>query len=277
MSASESAAAPSPEALGFPVLATVGEYTAYPAEYCTEDQMAELFVKVCQRGNPVLKGRPEADLLLLGRAMYRKGNKLRVGQVVIHSGEPVALAFSWDAAEGGVWKDSGLEMPDSLAVHAACGKAVFDSLKVRGKTWFIGFSGVLPPHKPHLFGYLAVSSFMMGRALGFPDGFQYTLLPTLSSRAGSVFEEFGSDAENTQWHLQMSEIAADAGEAAAAELQGMEGVVTCSLTNMDFALGEECEWMTRAAATVRLKSAKEIHGPAQEMATNHVEWLRQIQ
>jgi len=201
--------------------------------------------------------------------------------VVIHSGEPVALACSWDAAEGGAWKDSGLEMPDSLCVHAACGKAVFDSLKVRGKTWFIGFSGVLPPHKPHLFGYLAVSSFMMGRALGFPDGFQYTLLPSLSTRAGSVFEEFGSEAENTQWHLEMAQIAVDAEKAAADELQAMEGgpqgVVTCSLTNMDFALGEESEWMARAAATVRLKTGAEIRGPAQEMATNHVEWLRQIQ
>merc|ERR1719443_2498921 len=45
----------------FPVLATLGKYTIYPIEYCTEDQIATLFSKVCQRGNnPVLQGRPAA-------------------------------------------------------------------------------------------------------------------------------------------------------------------------------------------------------------------------
>jgi len=257
-----------------PALATIGEYTVYPLEYCTEDQAADLFVKICQRGNPVLKGRPEADLILLGRAMYRKGSKLRIGQVVVHEGAPISLGFSWDAAEGGAWKDSGLEMPASLAAHAACGKAAFDSLKSRGKTLFIGFYGVLPPHNGQLFGYLAVAAFMMGHALGFEDGYQYTLLPTLNKRVGSVFEKFGSDEQNMNWHFDFADIAADADEAAASELRATESVVTCSLTNLEFALGEESEWMTRAAATVRMSSGDEIRGPSQEMATNHVDWLK---
>lgn len=283
MSASESAQVSSPQVPAndqneLPALATLGDYTVYPMEYCTEDQVAELFGKICQRGNPVLKGRPAADLDLLGRAMCRKANLMKLGQVVVSKeGEPVALAFSWDAAEGGVWKDSGLDMPDSLAVHAACGKAAFDTLKTRGQTLFIGFFGVLPPHDGVLFGYLAVASFMIGHALGFQDGFQYTLLPTLNKRAGSVFEPFGSEDQNLNWHLQFAEVAANADEAAADELRNMEGVVNCSLTNLDFALGEESEWMARAARTVRLQSGDVIRGPAQSIATSHVEWLKQPQ
>jgi hypothetical protein len=92
-----------------PSLLTMGEYTMYPMEFCTEDQVAKLFSKICQRGNPVLQGRPAADLILLGRAMYRKAKVLSLGQVAVHKGQPVALGFSWDVADGGVWKDSGLE------------------------------------------------------------------------------------------------------------------------------------------------------------------------
>lgn len=271
---SESAAVASPPLPELPALASIGEYTVFPLEYCTEDQAAELFTKICQRGNPVLKGRPEADLTLLGRAMFRKSSKLRVGQCVVHEGVPIALGFSWDAAEGGAWQDSGLEMPASLAAHAACGKAALDSLEQRGKTLFIGFYGVLPPHNGQLFGYLAVAGFMMGHALGFQDGYQYTLLPTLNKRAGSVFEEFGSEDQNKTWHFDFESIAANADEAVANELRAAPSVVTCSLTNLDFAVAEDSEWMARAAATVRMSSAAEIRGPAQLMATSHVEWLK---
>ena len=255
-----------------PALAVLGEYTLYPLEFCTEDQVAKLFSKICQRGNPVLQGRPVADLILLGRAMYRKANILRLGQVAVHKGQPVALGFSWDVADGGVWKGSGLEMPASLAAHAACGKAAFESLTMRGDTFFGGFFGVLPPHDGVLFGYLAVSSFMMGHAMGFQDGFQYTLLPTLNKRGG-VFGKFGEDDENMNWHVQFAEIAAaDANKDVSDELQELGGTVNLSLTSLNYVMGEE--WMARAAATVRLQSSDKIRRPAQFMATNHLNWLK---
>jgi len=254
-----------------PSLATLGEYTMYPMEFCTEDQVAKLFSKICQRGNPVLQGRPVGDLILLGKAMYRKAKLERLGQVAMHKGQPVALGFSWDVADGGVWKDSGLEMPASLAAHAACGKAAFESLNTRGQTLFGGFFGVLPPHDGVLFGYLAVSSFMMGHQLGFKDGFQYTLLPTLNKRGG-VFQKFGAEEDNMNWNVRFADIAAGSEGVVSDELRELDGNVNLSLSSLNYVMGEE--WMARAAATVRLQSTEQIRRPSQLIATNHVNWLK---
>jgi len=254
-----------------PSLATLGDYTMYPMEFCTEDQVAKLFSKICQRGNPVLQGRPVGDLILLGKAMYRKAKLERLGQVAMHKGQPVALGFSWDVADGGVWKDSGLEMPASLAAHAACGKAAFESLNTRGQTLFGGFFGVLPPHDGVLFGYLAVSSFMMGHQLGFKDGFQYTLLPTLNKRGG-VFQKFGAEEDNMNWNVRFADIAAGSEGVVSDELRELDGNVNLSLSSLNYVMGEE--WMARAAATVRLQSTEQIRRPSQLIATNHVNWLK---
>lgn len=256
----------------FPSLVTLGEYTLYPMEYCTEDQVAKLFSKICQRGNPVLQGRPAADLILLGRAMYRKANKSRLGQVAVHKGQPVAIGFHWDVADGGVWKDSGLEMPASLAAHAACGKAAFDSLPKRGETFFVGFVGVLPPHDGVLFGYMACAGFISGHILGYKDGFQFTLLPTLNKRGG-VFQKFGEDDDNMNWNVKFADIAAAVDdEAVSTELRELDGNINASRSSLNYVLGDE--WMARAAATVRLSTADDIRGPAMLMATNHVNWLK---
>jgi hypothetical protein len=264
----------------FPVLATLGEYTVYPMEYCTEEQIATLFSKICQRGNPVLQGRPAADLVLLGRAMYRKANLLKLGQVVVHQDQPVAMGVSWDVAAGGVWQDSGLEMPASMAAHAACGKAAFDSLKAnaRGKTLFSAFHGVLPPHDGVFFCHLAVSSFFMGHAMGFQDGFQFTLLPTLNKRAGGVFAKFGPEDQNTQWDFTFNDVADKLDKAVGDELREVGGQISASLTSTNWALnGEGDEWMKRAATTVRLPTADDTRRPSQQMATNQMNWARQSQ
>jgi len=259
----------------FPVLATLGKYTIYPMECCTEDQIATLFSKVCQFGNPVLQGRPAADLRLLGRAMYRKANLLKLGQVAVHEGEPVAMYVSWDVATGGVWQDSGLEMPASMAAHAACGKGAFDSLKARGsrgKTLFSAFGGVVPPHDGVLFCHFAVCSFMLAKELGFEDAFQFTLLPTLTNRP--AYAKFGTEEENMNWQVEFADVAADKDKAVADELLEMTGMINCSLTNLNFAMEEGGEWMARAAATIKLKSAEEIRQPSQSMCTLYMEWLK---
>ena len=85
------------------VLLNHGEYTVHPMSTCSEDEVAVLFAKVCQRNNPVLQGRPFKDLELLGRAMFRKSAKLGMGQVTKHEGKAVGLGCCWDFAEGGVW------------------------------------------------------------------------------------------------------------------------------------------------------------------------------
>merc|ERR1712070_866590 len=201
---------------------------------------------------------------------------MSTGQVAVHNGEPVAVGFGWDAAEGGVWKDSGLEIPASLTAHAACGKAAFESLTPRGETFFGGFYGVLPPHDGVLFGYLAVSGFMMAHSMGFKDGFQYTLLPTLNKRGG-VFGKFGKEENNMNWHVQFSDIAdALSDKAISDELRDMGGTVNISLTSLDYAINQD-EWMERCAATVKLPTPDHMRRPSEQMAANQVQWMRQTQ
>jgi len=255
-------------------LATFGEYTMHPMEFCTEDQIAKLFTRVCQRGNPVLAGRPFADLELLGRAMYRKSNILRLGQVAVHKGQPVALSCCWDAAEGGVWAGSGLEMPASLAAHAACGKECFAQLPKRGKkTFFAAFYGVDIPHNGQLFGYLGMSSFVMANALGFEDTFQYTLLPTLTGR-GLFTEQDKDEADTINWPTRFADVPT-ADPAVSAELTELGGNINLSLTRLGYAL--EPEYMKMAAATVRMQTGDELLRPSQLMGMNHLKWLQQTQ
>jgi len=255
-----------------PVLATLGEYTMYPLEYCGENQVATLFTKICQRGNPVLQGRPIADLELLGRAMYRKSNILRLGQVAVHKGEPVALSFNWDVAQGGVWQDSGLEMPVSLAAHAAAGKASFESLKARGSTFFIAFVGVVAPHPGALISWFGVSSTAMAQAMGFQDLFMFSLIAALKDRAG-IYQREQNDFEN-HWQIRFADI--DSGSAAvSAELKQLDKSISCSLIDLNHALGDD--YMTAWAATCRMKTADELRQPAELMAKKQLNWLKQTQ
>jgi hypothetical protein len=175
-------------------------------------------------------------------------------------------------ADGGVWKDSGLEMPASLAAHAACGKAAFDSLSMRGQTFLVGFVGVLPPHDGVLFGYMASAAFTVGHALGFKDGFQFTLLPTLNKRGG-VFQKFGDDESNLNWNIKFADFAANIADAEVSkEIRDLDGNINLSRSSLDYIVGDE--WMARAAATVRLATADDMRAHAQPLATNHVNWLK---
>jgi len=251
---------------------TVGEYTVRPMEFCSEDKVAKLFSKVCQRGNPVLQGRPQADLELLGRAMYRKTMKLRVGTVAMYQGEPVALGCGWDMAEGGAWAGSGFEIPASMAAHAACGKAAFDEFNQRKKaesTYFAAFYGVLAPHNVKLFGYLGFSNFCIAHKLGFQDSFQYTLIPSLTSKG--LFTEKGLDeADTINWPLRFADVPSDKAEVSA-ELKELDGNINISLTRMGYIM--EPAYKKMAAAICGMKS-DELYLPSELIATNHLNWLR---
>jgi hypothetical protein len=260
---------------GIPALLTIGEYTIYPLEYCSEDEAAELFCKMAARGNPgnpVLQGRPAADLKLLGRAMYRKSNVQSLGNVAFHQGKAVAIGCSWDVAEGGVWEGSGLEMPASMAAHAAVGKAAFGSLQKTGKkTWYCGFYGVVPGHSATLFSYLGTAGAMIANQFGFEDMFIYTLLSSLQGREGIYSRK--SNANETHWKIPFADI--DASPAISAELKELDGTIQLSTMSMAFSLSDA--YLGGAAKMVRIKSADELRRPSQEMADKQVAWIRQTQ
>jgi len=160
------------------LLGRFGEYEIYPMQVCSENQIADLFSQICQRNNPLLQGRPREDLILLGRAFYRKCMPLGMSQVAMHNGEPVALNTLWDAAEGGVWKGSGLAMPASMEAHAEVGKACFARLDPDddSRLLFSAFGGVNLPHTGKLFGLMGLTGFYLSKASGFKKSFQYTVL-----------------------------------------------------------------------------------------------------
>jgi len=160
------------------LLGRFGEYEIYPMQVCSEDQIADLFSQICQRNNPLLQGRPREDLILLGRAFYRKCMPLGMSQVAMHNGEPVALNTLWDAAEGGVWKGSGLAMPASMEAHAEVGKACFARLDPDddSRLLFAAFGGVNLPHTGKLFGVMGLMGFYIAKASGFKKSFQYSVL-----------------------------------------------------------------------------------------------------
>jgi hypothetical protein len=260
----------SPETV--PALATFGEYTIYPMEFCSEDQVARLFSKVAQRGNPVLQGRPIQDLEQLGRAMYRKSKKLGMGNVAMHQGEPVALGCSWDMADGGAWEGSGLKMPASMEAHAACGRAAFEGFAQREKaksTFYSGFYGVLPPHSVALFGYLGFSNLCLAHMLGFEDSFQFTLQPALTKK-GLWTEKDTNVADNMTWPLRFDEVTSSS-DVARAELGELDGTINLSLMRLGYMMGPEYKKM--AAGICGMKS-NELFEPSQMIAANHLKWIR---
>lgn len=247
----------------------MGDYSIYPMEVCSEDQIVRLFVSVAQRGNPVLQGRPVADLALLGRAMYRKTMLLRMGQVVMHKGKPVALSCNWDAGAGGVWAGSGLTMPASLSVHAAIGKAAFASLPEQsGSTFFAAFYGVLSPHPALLFGVLGMASLIMAQEMGFENTFQYTLLPTLLKRGGC-----GASQGGASWSIQFADVPTS-DVATSQELTELGGTVNCATMTLEYATGPE--YVGQAAGVVRMDPAVML-APSRAIASQHVQLLRRSQ
>lgn len=222
------------------LLGCFGEYEFYPLTVCSEDEMADLFAKVCQRTNPLLQGRPHDDLVLLGRAMYRKCLPAGISAVAKHKGELVALNCVWDAAYGGAWKDSGLVMPASLEPHAEVAKACFEQLDPNddSRVLFSAFCGVNHPHTGKLFGVMALTHLYVSEALGFDKSFQYTVLAK-----SLVARTKGNShiAENEfQRHIKpqpFAEIAIGAAkETVRAELNELEGEARGSITHL--------KWMT---------------------------------
>lgn len=249
-------------------LIRIGEYEVHPLEVCSEEQIATLFAKVCQRGNPLLEGRPHDDLVLFGRALYRKSVAFGMSQVVLLHGEPVALNTNWDASAGGAWAGSGLTMPASLGFHSAVAVASFDSLpKTEAAVIFAAFGGVLPGHPSKFFGLLAWASWMMASKSGYGRSFQYSVLPKLVGRSKMQLTLQESDVQR-MWDINFADITSST-PSLQAELTASSGVSTASLSHLSFLTGPD--YTKLLASTLRV-TVEEVIVPAQELATNH--WKR---
>jgi len=241
----------------------------------------EIIQRASYGTHPVLQGRPEADLELHGRAYYRKvcgkGDFSKMGLVVVYEGEAVAVGFAWDADAGGVWHGTGLEMPASLAVQAATGKAAFESLKGRrtqsDKIVFGSFVGLLPPHKAPLLGWMVIANSYFFQKLGCNKAFIYSLLPTLKGRPG-MFANKEQNELAQSWTIQFVDIPADS-VAVSDELRELDGSINLTLTDIKHMLGDD--YLKLAATTWKLKTADEIRGPADVLAKEYSKWLEHTQ
>jgi hypothetical protein len=170
--------------------------------------------------------------------MYRKCLPSGISTVAKHKGELVGLNCSWDAAEGGAWKDSGFTMPASLEAHAEVAKACFAQLDPNDASRVVtsAFCGVKPPHTGKLFGIMGLMGLYVSHALGFDKSFQYSvlaknLLVRVKGNSHIAENEF-------QRHIKpqpFADIAAEK-EAVRAELKEMDGEARGSITHLT--------WMT---------------------------------
>lgn len=248
-----------------------GEYDIYPLQYCSEDAVAHLFAKTCQRRNPLLQGRPQEDLVLLGRAIYRKTLPLGISQVAMYRGEPVALNTIWDLAEGGAWKGSGLETPESLQAHAEVAKACFgrlaDADAEEGNpdsgmpTVFAAFGGVAAPHDGKLFGKMGLAGIYLAKEMGYERSFQYTVLASLIGRSEGKDAFKRSKVMRTLKPVHFAEIESES-DATRADLKELDGISRMSVTHLSFMCSDP--YMQLVAMAVKAEDSEEISVPARE-------------
>jgi hypothetical protein len=178
-----------------PLFTAGGEYYLYPLHVCSAEAVAELFVKICARGNPILQGKPSADLHRLGIAFYKKSVGSVASLVFLKGDEPVALMFSWDSFHGGVWKGAS-GPPESLLCHAAIGMAIFASkpceVTLPGQEMFMAFGGVALPHPgPILLHSMQIMAILSASAAGYINSFGYSVHPKTIEQSQSIPAEPG--------------------------------------------------------------------------------------
>jgi len=209
-----------------------GEYSLFPLRKITESAAADLFVKISQRGNPILLGKPEADLELLGGALYRKSVTSVFSGVWLKGSEPVALDFAWDAGAGGVWVE-GLQTPPSLLAHKAIGAAAFASLpepnpRPLGHTMFFAFGGVSPPHPARLLWIAAVVRIQAAVREGYREMFSYMT----HERTIGVGKKMQDKPGNQTWPINYPDIQTD-NDQVREELANLKpGMCLCQTSDM---------------------------------------------
>jgi len=217
-------------------LYTTGPYALYPLHVCSAEAIAKLFVKICARGNPILQGKPAADLYLLGLAFYKKSVGSVMSLVFLKGVEPVALMFGWDLVQGGVWKDTS-GPPQSLACHSAIGAAVFASKPVTtlpGQDMFMAFAGVALPHPGQILLHaMQIMAIFSAAAAGYSNTFAYAVHAKTIEQTQSVPDEPG--VRHT-WRISYSNIKVT-DQAVREEICSIyPGIAECSMTSLAFSL-----------------------------------------
>lgn len=216
-------------------LFTTGPYDLYPLHVCSAEEVAELFVKICGRGNPILQGKPAEDLFRLGVAFYKKSVGSVSSLVFLKGAEPVALMFGWDSFHGGVWEGTS-GPPESLVCHATIGAAIFGSKPCKatrpGQEVFLAFSGVALPHPgPPLLHSMQITSLLTASVAGFVSSFGYAVHPKTIEQAQSSPAETGV---RQVWRVSYSDIEVE-DPAVREELCKIHpGTAECSLTSVAF-------------------------------------------
>ena len=188
-------------------LCVVNGYQMHPLSDCSEDAVATVYAKICQRGNPLLQSRPHADLKILGAALYRKALDFPTSHCFLQGSECVSLSMSWDAAAGGAWQ--GVKCPASLVCHSAVGAAALDGFATPapGETVYGAFAGVLPGHPSSLITASLVFTCSAGERLGFRNTLMYTVHPAVLNARKKQRAMIGPSGF-PEWTVIFSEIVA---------------------------------------------------------------------
>jgi len=213
-----------------------GPYALYPLHVCSAEAVAKLFVKICARGNPILQGKPAADLYRLGIAFYNKSVGSAISTVFLKDDEPVALMFGWDTFDGGVWKGTS-GPPESLVCHAAIGTAIFASkppTAVPGQDMFMAFTGVALPHPGQILLHaMQIMAVFSASAAGFTNTFGYAVHTKTIEQAQSIPDD---PQTRFNWRISYCDIEV-ADQALHSEMCGIHpGTAECSVTSLAFSL-----------------------------------------
>jgi len=221
---------------GMAPLYTTGPYALYPLHVCSAEAIAKLFVKICARGNPILQGKPAADLYRLGLAFYKKSAGSVMSTVFLKGVEPVGLLFGWDIFYGGVWKDTS-GPPDSLACHSAIGAAIFASKPVTtlpGQDMFMAFMGVALPHPGAILSHaMQIMAIFSAAAAGYANTFAYAVHAKTIEQSQSVVDEPG--VRNT-WRISYSDIEVTDQTVREEMCSIYPGIAECSVTSIAFSV-----------------------------------------
>jgi len=186
-------------------------YELHSLDRISEDAFADIFQEICQRGNPLLQGRPKDQLLHLGRLMYWQALQDPLS-IVVTTGDAeqvVAISTAWDMQAGSLWK--GLEVPEALRGHAAVAAACCASAPL-GAVQFAAFIGVKRGYPKELLIPCLIFGVLGGARMGYDYRFGYTVHPSLlawMAEDKATRHERGFKIEDQIWELPFSGMEAE--------------------------------------------------------------------
>lgn len=164
----------------------VGKYEAHPLTVVSEATFTELFLSTCQRGNPLLQGRPREELAMLGSRMYRKGLSKPLDIVLTAAGGTQLVAFSitCDMGDSSLWQDA--DMPPSLRLHAAVAAEVKANMPSSARASYGVLAGVLPGHPGTLLSPVLLFGMLVHALLGYDHRFAFFIHPAVLAAVGTM-------------------------------------------------------------------------------------------